>query len=336
MGTENFRAKRSRLTVGCQALSRSLNNLITPLLLCLLGFSNPGQTESLTILSQNANRLFDNVDDGYKEQVLSTTQFNEKTNRLSRLIGNQYDLPHVIALQEVENHNVLDTLIVELNRLHGIRYNPVLVPGNDTSGINVAFLIHPDWRITQRSQLLGEVTLSSDALPLYTRPPLLVRLCREGECLSLINIHLRSMRGLRSKKRSDWVASKRLQQASMLARWIDKFQRDNPTEILLLVGDFNALTPADEHVDVRGVLLGQADNPDTRLQEEDLIKRDLLDLTQNIPVKYRYSYLYRGKKQQLDYLLTNRAKTLSVETIGFSRIDYKLSDHAALYARLRW
>ncbi len=317
-------------------MSNSFTTPLALLFLCLLVVINPGKAESLTILSQNANRLFDDIDDGNKERVISTAQFNAKINRLSRLIGQQYELPQVIALQEVENANVLTRLSGELKRVHGIRYNPVLVQGHDTSGINVGFLIHPDWRITQRSQLLRQATLSSDALPLYTRPPLLVRLCREDDCLSIINIHLRSMRGLRSEKRGDWVANKRLQQASMLARWIDKFQRDNPTEILLLVGDFNALTPADEHVDVRGVLLGQADNPDTRLQEEDLIKRDLLDLTQNIPVKYRYSYLYRGKKQQLDYLLTNRAKTLSVETIGFSRIDYKLSDHAALYARLRW
>ena len=317
-------------------MSKSFTTPQALLFLCLLAVINPGQAESLTILSQNANRLFDDIDNGNKERVISTDQFNAKTKRLGRLIGKQHDLPQVVALQEVENANVLTRLSGELKRQHGIRYNPVLIPGLDTSGINVGFLIHPDWHIDRRSQLLGQARLSSDALPLYTRPPLLVRLCREDECLSIVNIHLRSMRGLRSENRGDWVANKRLQQASMLARWIDKFQRNNPTEILLLVGDFNALTPADEHVDVRGVLLGQPDNPGTRLQEEDLIEPDLLDLTQNIPVRSRYSYLFRGKKQQLDYLLTNQAKPLSVETIGFSRIDYKLSDHAALYARLRW
>lgn len=304
--------------------------------LLLSGVINQGQAQSLTILSQNANRLFDNIDDGNKERVLSTSQFRSKTNRLSRLIGKQYDLPDVIALQEVENGNVLARLIDNLKNTHDVHYNPVLIQGQDTSGINVAFLVHPDWQIDQRSQLLKQARLSSDQSPLYSRPPLLLRLCQGTECLSIINLHLRSMRGLRSAKRGDWVANKRLQQASELARWIDNFQQQNPTEILLLVGDFNALTPADEHVDVRGILLGQGDHPGTRIRERDLIKRDLTDLTLNIPARSRYSYLYRGKKQQLDYLLSNQAKRLTVDEVGYSRIDYKLSDHAALYARLRW
>ena len=144
------------------------------------------------------------------------------------------------------------------------------------------------------------------------------------------------MRGLNSEKRGNWVASKRFQQASEIARWVNEFQRRNPQEALLLIGDLNALTPADQHVDLRGILLGQQDNPVTRVKEIDLIDQDLVDLTLVVPGQYRYSYLFRGEKQQLDYLLGNQTLAAQIAEIRFSRIDYDLSDHAGLFAVLGW
>ena len=105
---------------------------------------------------------------------------------------------------------------------------------------------------------------------------------------------------------------------------------------MILVGDLNALTPSDEYVDVAGILRGNPDNRQTRLPARDLIDPDLVDLSQRIPANKRYSYVYRQRKQQLDYLMVNQGFAAELESIAFGRIDKRLSDHAALYARFRW
>lgn len=292
--------------------------------------------DSFTLLSQNANRFFDNVDNNQNERILTDAQFSSKISRLAKRIGEAFELPEIIALQEIESQHLLQTLADRLNRLYGIRYQAFMIPGQDISGINLGFLVQSQWQVESSSQLLRAAMLASSLTPVYTRPPLKLRLCQRNKCLTIINVHLRSMRGLNSATRGPWVADKRLQQATLLARWIDRYQRQKPSEPLLLVGDFNALTPADEQVDVRGVLLGHGDNPRTQLIESDLIQRDLVDLTLQIPAQRRYSYLFKDNKQQLDYLLASQGTGLQVRQIGFSRIDYRLSDHAALFAELGW
>ena len=68
---------------------------------------------------------------------------------------------------------------------------------------------------------------------------------------------------------------------------------EHPQAHLLLLGDFNALTPADEHVDVAGILRGVPDNSRARLMARDVIDPDLIDLTRRIPARQRYSYIFR-------------------------------------------
>ena len=100
----------------------------------------------------------------------------------------------------------------------------------------------------------------------------------------------------------------------------------------MLIGDFNALTPSDDHVDVVGIIRGR---PALNLGR-DLLDPDLIDLTRRIPPNRRYSYIFKRRKQQLDYLLVNRAFNAELLGIGFSRIDYRFSDHAGLQARFEW
>lgn len=104
----------------------------------------------------------------------------------------------------------------------------------------------------------------------------------------------------------------------------------------MLLGDFNALTPTDKHVDVAGIIRGNPDNEPTRLPGRDLIEPDLVDLTELIPSAERYSFIYRHRKQQLDYMYVNQSFAADVETIAFSRIDYRFSDHAGLLVWLEW
>jgi endonuclease/exonuclease/phosphatase family metal-dependent hydrolase len=292
--------------------------------------------DSFGVLSQNMNRLFDDIDDGNQEEILARRRFHQRIKSAAKTFGKHFGLPQIIALQEVENLNVLRQIASQIQDRYHAAYRPVLLPGQDVSGINVAFLVHFDLTIRKVEQLFANATFKLTGTPLFSRPPLYLEACISEKCISFINLHLRSMRGIDSNQDGDRVARKRLQQAETIAVWVQGFQQTRPGDSLMLLGDFNALTPADKHVDVAGILRGAPDNRSARLPARDLIEIDLVDLSRLIAPEQRYSYLFRQRQQQLDYMLVNQGFAADVESIAFGRIDRRFSDHAGLLARFHW
>ena len=295
-------------------------------------YDQPGQLHVVTL---NLNQFFDDVDNGNDEKVLSTRRFQRRVDSVAKSLGDEGSLPHIIALQEIENTNALEHLAREIWRRYRIAYRLVLRAGQDVSGINLAYLVRGALQIVRVEQLFADQLLEYDGSPLFSRPPLLLEACRGESCFSLINLHLRSMRGIDSAEHGERVAHKRRQQAETIAAWCNRLLQKNPNTSLLLLGDFNALTPTDAHVDIAGILRGDPDNRNTRWPARDLIEPDLIDLTLRIPAERRYSFVYRQRKQQLDYMLVNRTFAAELESIEFGRIDRRLSDHALLRARFR-
>jgi hypothetical protein len=319
------------------ATRRRLKQLTCPLLLLIiLAVLQPAAAEPFTVLSQNMNRLFDDIDDGNDAEILSKTDFRGRVTLAARKFSEDFALPRVIALQEVENINVLRQIAAEIRRHYATDYRLLLVRGQDYSIINLAFLVQSDVEIRKTQQLFREHRLPLDGSPLFSRPPLYLEACYLARCLALLNLHLRSMRGIDDAVWGKRVAVKRQHQAETIALWANRFQRDNSDSLLLILGDFNALTPADQHVDVAGIIRGEPDNRRTRLKSRDRLDPDLIDLTRQIPTKRRYSYIFRHKNQQLDYMFANQALADRVEEIAFAAIDYRFSDHAGLLARYRW
>ena len=292
--------------------------------------------ETIRIVSQNMNRFFDNIDNGKNEKISSETEFYAKVEMATTRIIEQFSRPDIIALQEVENTNVLSNVATALRNRSGARYQVVLLGGNDVSAINTGFLVKRTVKIKSVKQLFKHQRLKLDQSLLFSRPPLYLEACKGPVCLSLLNLHLRSMRGIRSSVKGHRVRLKRLEQASTIARWIDEFQRTRPKSPLLVLGDLNGLTPADSYIDVVGTILGKPDNSNTELQAADWISNDLIDLTRYIPTKHRFSYIYRDRKQILDYMLASSLLKPRLDHISFSRIDYDFSDHAGLIVDLKW
>ena len=293
-------------------------------------------TELIRVLSQNMNQMFDHVDDGLQEKIVSPARFRQKVSSAAKKFAKHFGLPQIIALQEVENLRVLRYLAIEIGKRYRVEYRPVLMPGQDISGINVGYLLRSDLQIKQVEQLFVDHVLPANGYPLFSRPPLYLQVCKEQRCLSLLNLHLRSMRGIDSERDGERVRLKRKKQAETIAAWSHRFQRDRSGEKLILLGDFNALTPSDEHVDVVGTLRGDPDQHKPQLRSRDLIDPDFIDLTRSIPENKRYSFIFQRKKQQLDYLLVNSGSGLDLESIRFGSIDYRLSDHAGLLAEFNW
>ena len=282
-------------------------------------------------------RLFDDVDNGKKfETVLSTKKFHKKATLAAQKITIQFELPDIMVLQEVENINTLNQIILRIQQTSNVQYKAVLKEGNDVSGMDIGFLIKSEFRVQSVKQLFKQSNLALDNSPLFSRPPLLITVCKRSNCISILNLHLRSMRGIRKNAKGHRVRIKRLEQASVVARWIDQYQRSHFGQSLLVAGDLNALSPPDKYIDVVGTIIGKPDNRNTKLSSRDLIQNDLIDLTQHIPHKKRYSYIHREKKQLIDYMLINQHFKPRLERIRFSEIDYRFSDHAGLIADFSW
>jgi endonuclease/exonuclease/phosphatase family metal-dependent hydrolase len=298
-------------------------------------------SDSFRMVSQNMYRLFDDVNNGRKyETVVSTKKFRKKTTLAAQKFIIDFDLPDIMALQEVENINTLNQIIHRIRQTTGVQYKAVLKEGNDVSGMDIGFLIKSEYQIKSVKQLFKKNTLASSNArgnsPLFSRPPLLIVVCKRSNCIAVLNLHLRSMRGMRTKSNGHQVRMKRLQQATAIARWIDQYQRTHSGKSLMVLGDLNALSPSDRYIDVVGTILGKPDNRNTILSSQDLIQHDLIDLTQLIPNKKRYSYIYQKKKQVIDYMLINHRFKPRLDRIRFSEIDYRFSDHAGLIADFSW
>ena len=294
---------------------------------CLLG--PVASADTIRIASQNLNRLFDDVDDGNHEKIETRKKFHQRLKSTAEVIVQQFQVAHIIAFQEVENINVLERLADQVAEQGGQEYRAILQPGNDISSINVGYLIRGDLRVKSTRQLFKANRIGY--APLFSRPPLLVKVCLQS-CLTLVNLHLRSMRGLRSAKKGKRVSSKRLKQANELAKWVDRFQSEHPQQSLMLLGDFNALTPHDGITDIVGTIIGDPDNNDVRFPSLDLVKRDLVDLTRQIPAADRFSYIYKGRQQILDYILINQNFKPKLKHIRFEKVNRAFSDHAGLLA----
>ncbi len=291
-----------------------------------------------TLLSQNLNRLFDDRDDPGDDQVMDKTRYRERVEQLARRIVETFDQPDVLAFQEVENWRILQAVARAVEQLGGRSYRALLIEGNDRSGMDVGFLLAEDLKLQRLEALFADERYRYEhdgetiVAPLYARPPLLLEFCRE-DCFSLVNVHLRSMRGLRHRSKGRRIALKRQLQAETLARWVQDFQQSRPDQPLALVGDFNALTPSDRFVDVIGTLIGRPDHTRPKRKSPDLVEPDLVEGSTHIRAGRSYSYRYKRRKQRLDYLLMNRSADALLEHIAYGWIDYGFSDHGALSAR---
>lgn len=288
----------------------------------------------LTIVSQNLKRFFDDKDDGNHEKVLKRNVYTKRLDLLVNKISTTYQFADVIAFQEIENIDILNNVSELIYQRFQHQYQAVLIEGNDQSGIDVGYLVKQPIKISNVYALFSEDLISKRRGYLFSRPPLVIELCKK-QCYTIVNLHLRSMRGLSSRKKNRYVALKRKVQAEKMAKWINSFQHTNSWKNLVIIGDFNALSTSDKHVDTLGTIIGNPNQITPKYQSSDLIDLDLIDMTKQVHQSRRYSYRYKRKKQQLDYVLVNRQLASQVKNIEFSTIDYQFSDHAALIIQFK-
>ena len=310
--------------------------------------------EDVTISSFNLERFFDEINDGNGAVTLTAAALDKRLTKASLAICNYLKTPDILGLVEVENLRVIGLLADRINSTcpSAPVYVPYLVQGNDVGGINVGFLVNT--RLVggvQRVEVVnvtqyGKTTVfnnpdGSTSL-LNDRPPLLLRAIVHQDngatypVTAIIN-HLRSLNGLDDTTagsggwptEGDRVRNKRGQQAAFLANLVESLQQADPSERIVLLGDFNAYQFSDGYVDVLGIVRGDevpADQVITWLPSP--ITTPLVDgslFTAN-PAE-RYSYTFDGNAQTLDHALLNEALVLGASdlSVEHARIDADFS-----------
>ena len=312
--------------------------------------------EAITVGGFNLLRFFDEVNDSNGAPTLTAAAVDKRLTKTGLAICDFMKAPDILGVVEVENLRVLGLLADRINSTcaSAPAYVPYLVQGNDVGGINVGFLVsNRSLGTVSRVEVLevaqfGKGTLfnnpNASTSLLNDRPPLMLRAILHQDNgatypLTVFVNHLRSLNGIddTAAGSSGWpteserVRTKRAQQAVFLANLIQARQQANPSENIVLLGDFNAFEFSDGYADVMGIVRGdQTAQPNVLTWIASPITTPLIDGSQLIvePAE-RYSYVFDGNAQTLDHVVVNESMVLAAAdlVVDHARINADFGVH---------
>jgi predicted extracellular nuclease len=290
------------------------------------------RSDEVTIASFNLDRFFDEVNTSNGAPTLTAAALDKRLAKTSLAICNFVKSPDILGVIEAENLRVLGLLADRINSTcaRAPQYVPYLVQGNDSGSLNVGFLVSNRSLGTLNRVEVLEVTQfgksvvmnnpdSSTSL-LNDRPPLLLRAVINADNgarypVTVIVNHLRSLNGIDDvgSGSSGWstesarVRARRGQQALFLADLVQARQLADPTERIVLLGNFNAYSFSDGFVDVMGILRGtEAAEANVVSYFDSPITRPLTDSATLIATATdRYSSVFSGSAESLSHVLLN-------------------------------
>lgn len=288
--------------------------------------TNPG----FAVATFNLQNLFDTIDEPDKDDpVLAGSEYQRRLAKLALAIHSALGEPALIAVQEAENQTVLQQLALrpEIEADYGI----VWIDGPDRRGIDIALLYRQEMaKVLAVEQRQGCTALVDGLGPdgnddvwnpanaltcdrngdgvldgnrLFSRPPLVVtvEVCsglaepagsgRDCWEIVLIANHWKSKNEDTSTRQ--FTLPRRLEQAYFVADLLQEVEAAQPGRYLVVAGDMN-------------------DYPDSQPMAI-LARAGLRDLTQQVGTSERYTFIFQGVSQVLDYVLINNAMQLLLE-----------------------
>jgi len=303
----------------------------------------------LTLATYNVLNLDPNDDDG------DTDVADGRFEAIAGHIVSNLGAPAIVALQEIQDGNgsvddelvsaaaTLQTLADAVSAAGGPAYRsidteglvPVSVGGQPGGNIRVAFLYDP-----------ARVSLAGEAMPLVdpqdqavnvinpffgSRIPLVANFKLGERTLTVINAHLSSKGGsapiLGTEQpfealQEDIDVNGSLDERRLQAAAIDAFVAErlaaDPTAAIIVLGDLN------EFEFVSPV--------------QDLLGANLVNTTEAIDERERYSFIFQGNSQQIDHVLVSEALAASAEVdavhvnVEFPGTGGRASDHDPVLA----
>lgn len=289
-----------------------------------------------SIAGMNLENFFDDEDDSaIKEDLVTTEAIEKRIRKISTAIREYMQSPDVIGTIEAENLAILKRLAKKINDdavaagKPNPKYEAYLVEGNDARGIDVGFLVKSSRVNVVEVKQFGkdEKFVNPDKKEdeiLNDRPPLMLRAtigdAKTGKpfAFTVIVNHLKSFLGSETAR----VRTKRKLQAEFLAKYVQERQKADPTERIVLIGDFNAFQFNDGVVDIIGTIKGTpAPKEQVLYTSEDLVNPDLTDLVDMINKNEQYSYVYDGNAQVLDHFLVTDTLKKHLAGFGYVRMN---------------
>jgi uncharacterized protein len=298
-------------------------------------------SNQITVASTNLERFYNTAQDpnGPGTVVPLTPQaFANRLNKVSLGYRNVLKLPDIIAVEEMQDLNTLQTLAAKVNSDAvsaggpNPNYTAYLAEGNDISNINVGFLVKSTITVVDVTQYGKSTTLVNPTTGttslLNDRPPLVLRAraslpgSNQSVPLTIIVNHLRSLTSLDDPSQGPFVRAKRQQQAEFLADLIQSRQAADPNEKIIALGDFNAYQFNDGYVDVVGTVKGNPAPADqVVLSSNALVNPTLTALVDLDAPADRYSYTFSGSAQEIDQILVNQPALALVGGYAVGRLD---------------
>jgi predicted extracellular nuclease len=291
-----------------------------------------------TIGSFNLRRFFDDTAAG-NEPVLSSSAYATRLAKTANAICAYAKTPDILGLAEIENKAALSDLAAAVNANDGnvlfpgsckgnAGYRAYLIPG--TSNSNLGFLVSTAAvrpgvaRVEVLSvQALGQAATfrnrDGSTELLNARAPLLLNAkindaSGSSVTVTVIANELSALDGNLAAPgthgwatRGDYLRTKRAAQALSLAQLIQARQRANPTEKLVVLGNFEANEFNDGHADLLGVLTGRETAANRVLTHTGSpVNPPLTNLTLQAPRNERYTVTREGNAEAVDHILVNQ------------------------------
>ncbi len=199
-----------------------------------------------TVAFYNLENLFDTINDTAKFDELSPIMelktnrskvYKEKIHNMAKVIADigfaeTHNTPALIGVAEVENREVLETLIND-SILSKKDYGIIQYPSPDIRGIDVALLYQKNL-FTPISSSSHELKIYEDNRKrIYTRDQLLVSGNLDGDLIHIIVNHWPSRRGGINS------IPKRIAAAKLTKHLVDSLQIIDPYAKILIMGDLN-------------------------------------------------------------------------------------------------
>ena len=208
--------------------------------------------------------------------------------------------PTIVGLQEVENLGIMEDLAAH-ELLSPFDYQPILIEGTDSRGIDVAYLVRGD-----RAQIL-DVQQFVAPEGLTSRPPLLIKvqldLGNDDLILYILNNHFTSLAGGEAA-----TEPRRTAQSAWNLEVIDRLRTADPDAHVVVLGDLNSFYDS--------------------LPIDVLRESGLKHVFELLPGDERYTYIYQGVAQTLDHILVSPSLWAALEEVHVlhTNADFAMPD----------
>lgn len=226
--------------------------------------------------------------------------------------------PDVVAVQQAEDAAVLADLAQRINQDAAAAGEPVPEYAAQLNG----FLV-------KSTRVAVMSAAPAGGAGVFEHEPIVLRAVIDGgpsvarQRLTLINSQLHSLANVGDDDATGQQArAQRRAQAEWLATFVNDLQTANPSERVLVLGNFNAHPFNDGYVDVMGTVLGTpAAASRVVLASPSLVSRPLHDLMAALPDSLRYSSIADGNAQALDHLLASANLIDQLQNVAVARVN---------------